>query len=379
MCVLKNIELLSIRMFLSVALGDRVRQTVLRPERDDGDLVGHVQPERHQSSQSGVDVEVASLLLVESLVGTASPLGRPVSEELHLSAVGVSAQRQLGRGLGQYVSSPGRGVVLQHHHKCPWPHALKGLPCVGKVGEGWLAVVLRACHDEGVATASDDEMVIAQQPPPQGVLLCLHEQAQQALLSLVGVFGVARIVVVAEHGDHALGRTAQQVGVGKDFLGTDVLHVAREDHQVGVLPGDGVHLRLEYLLSPAVEGAEVEVGDMEDLVAVEGCGEVVKLQREVVYLHLSHADGQSIDIGQHAATAQQDADVVAQVDARPARQPHQTRPEEGAQGKDGLRTDEEAQQEQIGVEPGKVGGSKTRERSKGDGIGRERDARHPPQ
>ena len=106
-------------MFLSVGLGDRVGRPALRPERDDGDLVRHVQPERHQPSQSGIDVEVASLLLVESLVGSASPLGRPVSEELHLSAVGVSAQRQLGRGLGQYISSPGRGVVLQHHHKCP--------------------------------------------------------------------------------------------------------------------------------------------------------------------------------------------------------------------------------------------------------------------
>ena len=81
-------------------------------------------------------------------------------------------------------------------------------------------------------------MVIAQQPPSQGVLFCLYEQAQQAVLSLVSVFGVARIVVVAEYGDHALGRTAQQVGVGKDLLGTDVLHVTREDHQVGVLPGD---------------------------------------------------------------------------------------------------------------------------------------------
>ncbi len=84
-----------------------------------------------------------------------------------------------------------------------------------RLGKGWFAVVLRACHDERVATAPDDEMVIAQQPPSQGVLFCLYEQAQQAVLSLVSVFGVARIVVVAEYGDHALGRTAQQVGGGK--------------------------------------------------------------------------------------------------------------------------------------------------------------------
>ena len=42
---------------------------------------------------------------------------RRETEELYLSAMGMTTQRQLTPSIGQDMASPGTGIMLQHHHE----------------------------------------------------------------------------------------------------------------------------------------------------------------------------------------------------------------------------------------------------------------------
>ena len=135
--------------------------------------------------------------------------------------------------------------------------------------EAAFAVVLHASDDDAGRVALQLVVAIPQQMPPHvavdgvGVSQLFGNGERVVLVHIHG------IVMVAEDGHHPVGglQLREQVLALIDLIDTDVLQVAGEDDEIGVLGIDAVDGAPQVALG---HGAYVGVAELHDAVAVEG-------------------------------------------------------------------------------------------------------------
>ena len=105
--------------------------------------------------------------------------------------------------------------------------------------------------------------------------------------------------------------------------------VAREDHEVGLAGVNLVDHILHHALA-AAQGAEVEVGDLHDAIAIKGFRQPRARIGELLHLYLAIAQGESEEHGQ-----QKKATNTPSHARSPKRKLAMTAAQAGGQGKDG--------------------------------------------
>lgn len=134
-------------------------------------------------------------------------------------------------------------------------------------------VIFHSDDGNAVVAAPDDVIVVEQQMPVHGALPVL--QAADVGQTVEGRFPaeILRVVVVAHDGDDAV--FGFQLPKNRfefvDFLRMVVHEVAGEDDEVGALRVDAVDDVADHLWL-SVQGADMEVRQLDDAVAVEGWG-----------------------------------------------------------------------------------------------------------
>lgn len=167
--------------------------------------------------------------------------------------------------MGRVVREEDFEAVVFQIPLCTWQ--------VGQSGEGRPPVIFHSDDGNAVVAAPDDVIVVEQQMPVHGALPVL--QAADVGQTVEGRFPaeILRVVVVAHDGDDAV--FGFQLPKNRfefvDFLRMVVHEVASEDDEVGALRVDAVDDVADHLWL-SVQGADMEVRQLNDAVAVEGWG-----------------------------------------------------------------------------------------------------------
>ena len=215
------------------------------------------------------------------------------AEQAGLCGMGVSREGEWDVAPDNVVVPRG-GVVAEKDDK-EATGAVEGvgeLSCGGEVARG--GDVFDAGNREGVGATAEDGMAVEQHLPAHALF-----QIDDMLLS-VRLVAVGAVVVVADDGEDAVGGlelAEDGTGVGQ-FVGLERHDVAGEGDKVGL---EGVGL-VDATLQGAVAvtvGEGVYVGELHNLVAVEGGGEGGEGYFDTAYLAGVALDEDAVGKEQH--------------------------------------------------------------------------------
>ena len=200
------------------------------------------------------------------------------------------------RGMG--VAGEGERDVCAHHFAVPmggvvaeeyFEHALGAFEGQGQIARGGEVFgggdVFYPYDGYGITATVQYEVFVGEHPPAH-----LTFALDNPYLA-IGLFAIGAVVVVADYGYGAVGgmELSEDVRGGVQFVGTDGHDVASEDDEVGVEVVDLVDATLQGV-GPFQKGAAMDVGQLDQLVAIELCRKVVESN-----LHLFHLIGVSLD------------------------------------------------------------------------------------
>ena len=259
--------------------------------------------------------------------------------------MGVAGKGEARTPVAADMLIPGFGIMLQDDGEGRRTNAPHGAGEVGAVGQ---FKVLFARDDDGVAATAYDAVLIAEQPPTAGPLKGdgLPAVGRRLGSRHLDVFG---IVVIAQHRDDAVARPqlAEQRHDRFDLARLDVLQVAGEGDEVGMLRIDAVDIALQEMAQTARERTDMSIGEMHDAVAVE-CRRKVGVT-EVDMHHLQAAEAHGAAVGQHEIRHENDdsghrrTPVAVGVDNETA----EDAAEDGEQTEDGLGIDHDAHKQHV--------------------------------
>ena len=98
-----------------------------RSQGDDGNLGIYANSDRSKAADATRDIEETPVFLVKSVVIIIAYHRRTQPEKVDLSAMCVTAKRQLGMAFRQDAALPRLGIMLQQDHKCLPIYAFQSL------------------------------------------------------------------------------------------------------------------------------------------------------------------------------------------------------------------------------------------------------------
>ena len=244
-----------------------------------------MEAEWYEGANACRHIQIAVALFVESGIFCVHDACRSPAEQRELSAVRVSAKRQLRFGLRQNVSAPSRRVVLHHYHERLGRYAVQRLAVVGLRRERRASVVLSSCYHYRVGSAAQYAAFVEQQVPVHRAFQRARQAFHFTSLLCGGSSNVVGVVVVAENREDAVDRMQmyQRGCEAHSLLRTHVEQVAGEEQRVGM---KFVHLRHYAPCELLLHRAEVHVRDLHYAVAVEGLRQVVELECDALHVQL---------------------------------------------------------------------------------------------